>query len=64
MRGFHEVIHEFTLARGFMFQLSEKEKIESFFSAIRRLMAPPDPKKRRIGFLVKERAARYGKMDR
>jgi len=32
------------------------------FDAIRRLMAPPEPKKRRIGFLVKERAARYGRV--
>ena len=31
------------------------------FEAIRELMAPPDPKKRKIGFLVKERAARYGR---
>jgi hypothetical protein len=31
------------------------------FDAIRQLMAPPEPKKREIGFLVEERAARYGK---
>ena len=31
------------------------------FEAIRELMAPPTPKKRKIGFLVKERAARYGR---
>jgi len=31
------------------------------FDAIRQLMAPPEPKKRKIGFLVKERAARYGR---
>jgi hypothetical protein len=30
------------------------------FDAIRRLMAPPNPAKRKIGFLVEERAARYG----
>jgi len=30
------------------------------FEAIRQLMAPPEPKKRKIGFLVEERAARYG----
>jgi ORF6N domain len=29
------------------------------FDAIRELMAPPESKKRKIGFLVKERAARY-----
>ena len=34
-------------------------QLELFFEAIRELMAPPAPKKRKIGFLVKERAARY-----
>ncbi len=31
------------------------------FQAIRELMTPPEPNKRKIGFLVKERAARYGR---
>lgn len=31
------------------------------FDAIRRLMTPPEPKKRKIGFIVKERAAKYGR---
>jgi hypothetical protein len=31
------------------------------FDAIRQLMTVPEPKKRKIGFLVKERAARYGR---
>jgi hypothetical protein len=31
------------------------------FDAIRELMKPPEPNKRKIGFLVKERAARYGR---
>ena len=35
--------------------------IRSLFEAIRQLMTPPEPKKRKIGFLVEERAARYGK---
>ena len=30
------------------------------FDAIRELMTPPTPKRRRIGFLVSETAARYG----
>ena len=30
------------------------------FDAIRQLMSPPEPKKRKIGFLAKERAAKYG----
>jgi len=29
------------------------------FDAIRQLMTPPEPSKRKIGFLVKERASRY-----
>jgi hypothetical protein len=35
--------------------------IRPLFDAIRELMAPPEAKKRKIGFLVKERAARYGR---
>lgn len=35
--------------------------IQSLFEAIRQLMTPPEPKKRKIGFLVEEYAARYGK---
>jgi hypothetical protein len=31
------------------------------FEAIRELMTPPEPNKRKIGFLVKERGARYGR---
>lgn len=34
--------------------------IRSLFEAIRQLMTLPEPKKRKIGFLVEERAARYG----
>lgn len=32
------------------------------FDAIRQLMTQPEPKKRKIGFLVKERAAKYGSL--
>lgn len=31
------------------------------FDTIRQLMTPPEPKTRRIGFLVKEQAACYGR---
>jgi hypothetical protein len=31
------------------------------FDAIRQLMTPPEPTKRKIGFLVRERAPRYGR---
>ena len=37
--------------------------IRSLFGAIRQLMTPPEPKKRKIGFLVKERAAKYGRSE-
>jgi hypothetical protein len=31
------------------------------FDAIRQLMTPPEPKKRKIAFLVEEKAAAYGR---
>jgi hypothetical protein len=34
--------------------------IGSLFAAIRQLMAQPEPKKKKIGFLVEEKPARYG----
>lgn len=34
------------------------------FDAIRQLMAPPEPKRRKIGFEVRERMARYGDAGR
>jgi hypothetical protein len=46
-------------------KLAELEKkydtqFKVVFDAIRQLMTPPEPNKRKIGFLAKERAARYG----
>ncbi len=46
-------------------RLNELEKkydaqFKVVFDAIRQLMTPPEAKKRKIGFLVKEKAARYG----
>jgi hypothetical protein len=35
--------------------------IKTLFAAIRQLMTPQEPSKRKIGFLVKERAVRYGR---
>lgn len=35
-------------------------KFKVVFDAIRQLMTPQEPKKRKIGFLVEEKAARYG----
>ena len=37
------------------------QQIQAIFRAIRQLMAPPKIKRRPIGFLVKEKAAPYGK---
>ncbi|HUU40122.1 MAG TPA: ORF6N domain-containing protein [Desulfatiglandales bacterium] len=37
------------------------EKIEAIFEAIRQLMAPPEQKRKKIGFEVKESKASYGK---
>jgi len=39
-------------------------QFRAVFDALRELMAPQPPKKRRIGFLVSERAVRYGKLRR
>jgi phage regulator Rha-like protein len=71
-----EIMRAFTRLRQFLFahkELAQKlaelekkigrqdEQIQIIFEAIRQLMAPPEPKKRKIGFLVSERAARYGR---
>ena len=37
------------------------EQIQNIFEAIRQLMTPPEPPKKKIGFEVKESAGRYGK---
>jgi hypothetical protein len=37
------------------------EQFKVVFEAIRALMAPPEPKKKKIGFHVRERRAAYGK---
>jgi hypothetical protein len=37
------------------------EQIQNIFEAIRQLMAPPEPARRKIGFEAKETAAPYGK---
>jgi hypothetical protein len=36
------------------------EQIQAIFDAIRQLMASPEPKKRKIGFLVEEKSGAYG----
>jgi hypothetical protein len=46
-------------------QLEKKydAQFKAVFDAIRQLMTPPEPKKRKIGFIVKERAAKYGRLE-
>jgi phage regulator Rha-like protein len=41
------------------------EEIKVVFDAIRKLMAPPpEPKKKKIGFVVRERSAQYRTLSR
>jgi hypothetical protein len=37
------------------------EQIQAIFEAIRQLMSPPETSRKRIGFEVKEKKAKYGK---
>lgn len=39
---------------------SKNAQFKVVFDAIRQLMTPPEPKKKKIGFEVRERMARYG----
>jgi hypothetical protein len=55
-----------TIGTGFGIIRADLEKkydaqFKVVFDAIRQLMTPPEPNKRKIGFLVKERAPRYGR---
>jgi uncharacterized coiled-coil protein SlyX len=40
---------------------NQDRHIKALFQAVRQLMSPPEPNKRKIGFLVEERAARYAR---
>jgi hypothetical protein len=64
MRAFVRLRELMATHKDLVRRLNEMEKkydaqLRVVFDAIRELMTPPDPKKRKIGFLVKERAARY-----
>jgi hypothetical protein len=67
VRAFVRMRHIMTAHKELTRQLSELERkigahdeqIQVILEAIRRLMAPPEPKKRKIGFLVEEKAAVY-----
>jgi hypothetical protein len=69
VRAFIRLRHTVELQSDIMAKLEELERavtahdsnIKTLFAAVRQLMAPPEPKKRKIGFLVEEKAAAYGR---
>jgi len=66
MRAFVRLRELMATHKDLVRRLNEMEKkydsqFRIVFEAIRELMTPPEPNKRKIGFLVKERAARYGR---
>ena len=69
VRAFIRLRHTVQLQRNIMAKLEKLERavtahdtdIKTLFAAIRQLMTPLEPKKRKIGFLVEEKAARYGR---
>ena len=66
MRAFVRLRELMATHKDLVRRLNEMEKkydaqFKVVFDAIRELMAPSESKKRKIGFLVKERAARYGR---
>jgi hypothetical protein len=66
MRAFVRLREIMATHKDLVRRLNEMEKkydaqFRVVFDAIRELMKPPEPNKRKIGFLVKERAARYGR---
>ncbi|MBM4298420.1 MAG: ORF6N domain-containing protein [Deltaproteobacteria bacterium] len=67
VRAFAKLREAIRSNRAVLRRLSEiEEKYDAqfrvVFDAIRQLMNPPEPKKRKIGFLVSERPARYGRL--
>ncbi len=67
VRAFVRLRHAVELRKDVIAKLEELERavtahngnIKTLFAAVRQLMAPPEPKKRKIGFLVEEKAAVY-----
>jgi hypothetical protein len=67
VRAFIRLRHTVELQKDIVAKLEELERtvtahdsnIKTVFAAVRQLMTPPETSKRKIGFLVKERAARY-----
>jgi ORF6N domain len=69
VRAFIRLRHTVAFQKEIMVKLDELERrftahdsdIKRLFATVRQLMAPPELKKRKIGFLVEEKPARYGK---
>ena len=67
VRAFIRLRHTVAFQKEIMVKLDELERkvtahdsnIKTLFATVRQLMAPPEPKKRKIGFLVEEKAAVY-----
>ena len=69
VRAFIRLGHGVERQKDIISKLAELERavtahdanIKTLFAAVRQLMTPPQPKKRKIGFLVEEKAAAYGR---
>ena len=69
VRAFIRLRHGVERQKEIMAKLAELERvviahdsnIKTLFATVRQLMAPAEPKKRKIGFLVEEKAAAYGR---
>ena len=69
VRAFIRLRHTVELRKDVMAKLEELERavtahdsnIKTLFAAVRQLMTPPEPKRRKIGFLVEEKPAAYGR---
>ena len=67
VRAFIRLRHTVAFRKEIMIKLDELEQkftahdsdIKRLFATVRQLMAPPEPKKKKIGFLVEEKAAVY-----
>jgi hypothetical protein len=42
---------------------AHNQQIQAVFQAIRQLVTPPESKERKIGFIVKQRAGKYGRPE-
>ena len=65
MRAFVKLREMLATHKDLARKLEEMEKkydaqFKIVFDAIRQLMTPPEPKKKKIGFIVRERSAQYG----